>query len=798
LITSWWTSNASFGVGVACGPAGLVVLDVDAHSAVLPDRSRVLPGIGIPEQVDLTGMSSGFHTLQLLSALRGLPSPALDTGTLRVRTPSGGLHIWYRPAPGQAFGCSTGSGGGRAALGWQVDVRAHGGYIIAPGTTTEAGTYLPVDDIHLPAPLPAWVAAELARTGHQTTEHSAARSRVGYVVPQRGRQAVTAAGGHEGSAVRALATVLAEVTDCAHVPEGAGFNDKLNRAAFTAGGLVAAGLLTHAQAEQLLQEAADAARPGEGQRSRSTIGSGLAAGATRPLPPETGEFDAHRAAEQILLFSGALPAQATGEHIPGPPADAPTVASTSPQEYATPAGLLPDSLSDRGNAKLFVRLYGRDYRHVPGLGWYQWGGHRWVFDEDDTVLWAAGEMAEAIASTDPRGHFTPTDLRRHRRRALSTSGMNAMLTQAKSAPGMVLKASLLDADPYALCTPHGVVDLRTGILTPPDPGTQYHSRSTTVAPKTVPTPRWQRFLDDTFGTDEDGRNTANFLHLLLGYSISGDVGAQVMPFLYGQGKNGKSVLLDVMLQLLGDYADAAPPGFLMAKTFEGHPTDLAELHGRRIIVCSELKPGDRFDEARVKLLTGGDQLKARRMRQDFFSFTPTHKLWLLGNHKPEVNTGGFAFWRRIRLIPFERVVADNRKIDNLASVLVSEEGPGILAWLVDGARRYFSGERDLVGPTRVQVATTAYAETEDNFARFLAEKCKLEPSLRAEQATLYGDYTRWCSLEAATPLTPRSFAARVRDTLGMTSPKQMFLSNSRKYYPGIGLLTDTSDEETRA
>lgn len=90
-----------------------------------------------------------------------------------------------------------------------------------------------------------------------------------------------------------------------------------------------------------------------------------------------------------------------------------------------------------------------------------------------------------------------------------------------------------------------------------------------------------------------------------------------MPFLYGQGKNGKSVLLDVMLQLMGDYADAAPPGFLMAKVFEGHPTDLAELHGRRIIVCSELKPGDRFDEARVKLLTGGDKLKARRMRQDF-------------------------------------------------------------------------------------------------------------------------------------------------------------------------------------
>lgn len=516
--------------------------------------------------------------------------------------------------------------------------------------------------------------------------------------------------------------------------------------------------------------------------------------------PGTGGFDAQAVAQQILtLFpTASVPPQSAPARAPanaGHPAGAPAPAGSPEDDYATAHGLLPDSLSDRGNAKLFVCLYGRDYRHVPGLGWYQWGGHRWVFDENDTVLWAAGEMAEAIATTDPRGVFGVSELRRHRRRSLSTSGMNAMLTQAKSAPGMVLKASLLDADPYALCTPDGVVDLRTGTLVPPDPATQFHSRSTTVAPTAMPTPRWDRFLADTFGDDEEGLATRDFLHLLLGYSISGDVGAQVMPFLYGQGKNGKSVLLDVMLQLLGDYADAAPPGFLMAKTFDGHPTDLAELHGRRIIVCSELKPGDRFDEARVKLLTGGDQLKARRMRQDFFSFAPTHKLWLLGNHKPEVNTGGFAFWRRIRLIPFERIVAEERKIDNLASVLVREEGPGILAWLVDGARRYFSGAKDLAGPARVQVATNAYAETEDNFARFRDEKCKLDAALRAEQATLYAEYTRWCGLEAATPLTPRAFAARVRDTVGMTSPKQMLLSNSRKFYPGIGLLTEPRDEE---
>ncbi|MFI2765664.1 phage/plasmid primase, P4 family [Streptomyces echinatus] len=462
----------------------------------------------------------------------------------------------------------------------------------------------------------------------------------------------------------------------------------------------------------------------------------------------------------------------------------------SPVSEATAHGLLPDTLTDRGNAKLFVKLYSRDYRHVPGIGWYRWDTTRWQIDEDDTVLWAAGDLAENIAVHDPRGVFTTTALQKHRRRALSTTGINAMLAQAKSAPGMVLNAARLDADPYALCTPNGIVDLHTGLLMKPDPNRDFHSRSTTVGPRPGPTPRWDRFLTDTFGDEAEGREVISYLHLLLGYSITGDVGAQILPFLFGAGKNGKSVLLDVLMKLLGDYADAAPPGFLMAKPYEGHPTDLAELHGRRVFICSEVKPGDKFDEARVKHLTGGDRVKARRMRQDFFSFQPTHKLWLLGNHRPEVGTGGFAFWRRMRLIPFERVVPDHRKIDNLADLLVTEEGPGILNWLIDGARRYLASDRNLSGPERVRIATTAYAETEDHTGRFYDECCHLASELRAEQTALYAAYKKWCQNEGAPATSSRAFAARTRELVGLASPKEMILSNQRKHYPGIGLLTD--------
>ncbi|MFF9340351.1 MULTISPECIES: phage/plasmid primase, P4 family [unclassified Streptomyces] len=457
---------------------------------------------------------------------------------------------------------------------------------------------------------------------------------------------------------------------------------------------------------------------------------------------------------------------------------------------------LPPSLSDRGNARLFAERHRNRFRHVEGLGWFSWNGHRWRrTGAEESALWAAGAMAEAVPSTDPTGLYSDRELARHRQRSLSTSGLKALLAQAKASPDLSTTPDRLDGDPYALCTPAGVVDLRSGRVQEPDPARDLHSRATRVAPLAMETPRWHRFLTDTFGDDDEGREMIGFLHLLLGYSITGDVGAQVLPFLHGAGRNGKSVLLDLMIQILGDYADAAPPGFLMDRgAVPEHSTELAELHGRRLVVCSELKPSDKFDEARVRLLTGGDRIKARRMRQDYFSFTPTHHLWLLGNHHPEVSTGGFAFWRRIRLLPFTRTVPAHRRIDNLAFELVRDEGPGILQWLVDGARHYLRTRDPLEGPARVRMATTAYAATEDHIGRFLGERCTRGDAgmrdLRVEQGLLYAEYSAWCRTgEGVRPATPRAFAHRVRQEVGVASADEMLKSNGRKYYPRIALLT---------
>ncbi|MET9535066.1 MULTISPECIES: bifunctional DNA primase/polymerase [unclassified Streptomyces] len=274
LLAAWWGKNPTLGVGVSCGPAGLVVLDIDAHSAEVPHRDQLLPGIPIHESVNLAGLASGFDTLALLAALRGRRNPADDDTTLRVQTPSGGLHVWYRTPPnGPGYRSSVGSSP-KVALAWQVDVRSTGGYIVTPATRTPAGTYTPLGPARLPAVLPDWLAAELQRTGHTVRTEP-----VHVPMPRPGS---TRAAGRQ-RANRLLEPLLAQVEACAAAPEGTAFTEKLNRAAYTAGGLVASGHLTETQARDLLITAADAARPNRSRHSLTVIASALSAGAARPL-----------------------------------------------------------------------------------------------------------------------------------------------------------------------------------------------------------------------------------------------------------------------------------------------------------------------------------------------------------------------------------------------------------------------------------------------------------------------------------------------------------------------------------
>ncbi|WP_405807824.1 bifunctional DNA primase/polymerase [Streptomyces sp. NBC_01187] len=280
-IAAWWDQEPRLGVGVSCGPAQLVVLDVDAHPEQAPARDRLLPGIPIAPQVNLKGLASGYDTLALLAAYRRQEVPTGDAGTLRVRTPSGGMHVWYRnPRPALRFRSSTGSSP-KTALAWQVDVRAHGGYIIAPGTRTPAGTYTPVGPAREPGPLPRWLADELQRTGHLLQDAGTPSARRPDTHRSDSRRFPRGRG-----AQTVLTPLLEAVRWCGTVPEGAAFTEKLNRAAYTAGGLTAGGHLDADKARQILLATAHEARPRQARRNESIIDAAFAAGLSRPFHPK--------------------------------------------------------------------------------------------------------------------------------------------------------------------------------------------------------------------------------------------------------------------------------------------------------------------------------------------------------------------------------------------------------------------------------------------------------------------------------------------------------------------------------
>ena len=437
------------------------------------------------------------------------------------------------------------------------------------------------------------------------------------------------------------------------------------------------------------------------------------------------------------------------------------------------------SRTDDGNALRLVDAHRGAIRYVPERGkWLTWDGHRWAWDHTGHVA----ELARTIARNLPDEDKADAA---HKARSLAARNLNAMVQLARTDLRIVAPAADLDADPHLLNTTGGVVDLRTGELAAPDPA-QLHTRSATTAPDPdMPTPRWGAFLADTFGGDAE---VIDYVQRLAGYSASADVGTHVLPFLHGGGSNGKSVFLDVLRALLGDYATTAPHDFLM-HTRGGHETELARLQGMRLVICSEVNQEDRFDEAKMKMLTGGDTITARFMRQDHFSFEPTHHLWLMGNHQPEVKSGGTSFWRRLRLIPFTNTVPPERRVENLARILVAEEGPGILAWIVEGARQHFT--TGLQDPDKVKVATETYAAEEDHMSRFLEECCRIGGGdfVKLETKKLRAAYESWCMGEGIKPLAASPFGREIKNRGIASKP-----SNGKRFYLGLALIADEDDD----
>lgn len=438
--------------------------------------------------------------------------------------------------------------------------------------------------------------------------------------------------------------------------------------------------------------------------------------------------------------------------------------------------------TDHGNALLLLHEHGKNlrYNHEKGR-WLIWNGTRWEYQPDNHA--GVRELAKAtIVAMDTTDNATA---KRHQAKSLSNAGISNMINMACTNPHILISSDQLDTHPHELNTPTGIVNLDTGELLPHDPA-HLHTKQALVGPDpNMDTPGWHAFLTTTF---QGNQPLIDYFQRLCGYAATGDASNGILPFFFGSGANGKTVALEVLMKILGDYAGAAPRGLLTTGP-KAHETEVASLAGLRLAVAAEVNETDQFDEAKVKMLTGGDRITARYMFRDFFSFDPSHTLILMGNYQPKVASGGDSFWRRLRIIPFTYRVPDEHRVEGLEKILVQEEGPGILNWIIQGAIKALAD--GLQDPPEVRAATAQYSQEEDTLGRFLTETCQRgDPGhLRVDTRHIMDAYSKWCRENHEQELTPQMFGRRIRNQYGIGQTR----ANGQRYYTGIALQADPDE-----
>jgi putative DNA primase/helicase len=435
--------------------------------------------------------------------------------------------------------------------------------------------------------------------------------------------------------------------------------------------------------------------------------------------------------------------------------------------------------SDTGNAERLLAAYGDRLRYCDvWRRWLVWDGRRWKEDP-------AGCRVERYARRVVRGMFkeatalAPADAKasealfKHALASQAAGRLVAMVQVARTYSQVWITSDDLDADPWLLNCRNGIIDLRSGRLLPHDPARLLTRMAPVEYDPAAPAPAWERFVAGVTETAQGQPDPAlaAYLQRAIGHSLTGDQAEQAVYFPYGKGANGKSTLLNTIKFALGEYAMQAKDDLLMVKRHEAHPTELADLYRKRLVVSTELEDGRRLAEALVKQMTGGERIRARRMREDFWEFDPTHTVWVAANHRPEIRGTDHAIWRRIRLLPFDCTYYDrqedapeglkHRVKDTDLMDRLRGELPGILAWAVRGCVAW--KREGLVVPERVREATATYRADMDVLAAFLEERCEIVSQASCLATPLYRAYVAWCEANGEKPESQTRFGGRLEE-----------------------------------
>lgn len=461
-----------------------------------------------------------------------------------------------------------------------------------------------------------------------------------------------------------------------------------------------------------------------------------------------------------------------------------------PADYWQQRKIAPDDVTDgdadkvfRGQLRIAYRLastYGSRLMYVRGIGWHVWDWHRWAEDEKDTAKTAVLDvLRQALAES-----LDDKELRSDVRKCESSAGVSGVLDLASALPALRVAVDELDADPYLLNCANGTLDLRTRELRPHDPADRITRVTRGAYDPTADRSTWDGFLEVVLPDQEERA----YLQRVIGQSAYGRVREHLFPVLTGSGSNGKGTAYGAISNALGDYATIIDPELLMSAGRGVGGPEMMELLGARLVIGSETEEGRQLDAALMKRLTGGDQLTARRLYQAPVTWNPSHQLIYVTNHLPKVKGNDPAVWRRIRVVPFDVVVAESERDQTLPERL-ELSADGILTWAVQGWFDY-EDQGGMNEPDTVRRATDDYQTESDALKRFIQSECVTSPHVHVKTRDLFHVWTAWAAADGADALNERAFAKEL-DRLGYEGRR----TKAGIVRAGIGLLAQTDENE---
>jgi putative DNA primase/helicase len=370
----------------------------------------------------------------------------------------------------------------------------------------------------------------------------------------------------------------------------------------------------------------------------------------------------------------------------------------------------------------------------------------------------------------------------------SANGISGVLKVASTVPELVIDDhELLDADPWLLNCPNGTVDPRTGQLHSHRPEDLLMSMTGAPFDPAATAPEFEQFL--TWALPDVAVRCC--VQEILGLALVGQQLEHLMLINLGEGSNGKSTLTTIIAEVLGDYAVAMNRKLLIAQRHSGHETITATLFRKRFAHAGELEAGSRLNESQVKELTGGDRINTRRMREDEWSFTPSHLLWLHANHRPVIQGTDHAIWRRVLLIEYPNTISGDDKDPHLAMRIAETEGVGVIAWLMIGLQRYLDRGR-LEVPAVIRASTDDYRNESDTVHAFIEESGLLVNTLVCIDAgqlnNLHDEWFRDASVSGTPAEHYRKVTAWLRSR-GCESKTHRGDGGRRKQWRGVGFTT---------